>query len=433
MVNPRQERARISRMRHRCTHSLLALAAMFVSAIAADESVQAQTYSVLYAFKGAPDGQGPFAGVARDKAGNIYGTTYWAGNSHNCGGGCGIVFKLRPNGKEVVLHSFSGYQEDDGEGPQASVMLDTAGNIYGTTCQGGVGLDVGIVFKLDRQGKETILHSFGEPPDGNCPSSRLLLDKTGIFYGTTALGGTDNLLGTIFKIDHGKETVLHSFRGFDGIWPFANLTRDQAGDLYGATAGGGTKCSGDGCGTVFKLDKAGKLTVLYNFTGGADGSYPHAGLVLDDAGNLFGNTEDGGTYNFGTVFRLNRRGRLTVLHTFTGGADGAQPTGQMARDTAGNLYGTAEFGGLPTCYEGRGCGTLFKVSSRGDFTILHSFAGGTDGGGPFGDLLMDNAGSLYGTTVEGGDVTCVSTQFGQGCGTVFKLIPALNRGNDKSK
>ncbi len=171
---------------------------------------------------------------------------------------------------------------------------------------------------------------------------------------------------------------------------------------------------------MFELTKCGKFKVLYRFKGKSDGFEPGATLVMNHEGSLFGSTEAGGRYGFGTVVKLSARGKLTVLHAFSGGSDGAQPTGQLALDSNGTLYGTAEFGAFTGCYDGRGCGTLFSITDNGSFTVLHSFAGGADGGGPVGDLMMDKAGSLYGTTAIGGDITCVSTEFGEGCGTVFE-------------
>ncbi|MBZ5600047.1 MAG: hypothetical protein LAN83_17190 [Acidobacteriia bacterium] len=207
-------------------------------------------------------------------------------------------------------------------------------------------------------------------------------------------------------------TVLHSFAGPpDGIAPFAGVTRDAAGNLYGNTADGGMtgkNCQGYGCGMIFKLDQAGTETVLYTFTGGADGGAPFGSLIRDAAGNLYGTTSL--SSSFGAVFKLDSASTYTVLYSFTGGADGAEPDEGLIRDAAGNLYGVTFGGGDLIC----SCGVVFKLDSAGTETVLHSFTGGSDGEGPLGRLLRDGSGNLYGTTGFGG------TYSG---GTIFKLDP----------
>lgn len=425
MTNPVQRRDWISNICLRTARFALGAAFVLVLSLVATQSAQTQTYTVLYAFKGAPDGALPLAGVVRDETGNIYGTTYWAGTSQNCTGGCGIVFKLGPDGEETVLHSFSGSPANDGSAPNAPVVLDGKGNLYGTTYQGGVGNYQGTVFKLDSRGKEIILHSFAGPPgDGAYPFlAGLVRDEVGNFYGTTASGGSNYLLGTIVKVDKtGKETVLYSLGGAS-LWPFAGLARDKDGNLYGTSFGDAYSTYG----TVFRLSKVGKFTVLYTFTGGADGSRPESVLVRDRAGNLYGTTAGGGDLNCsgsafagcGVVFKLGPHGKFTVLHAFTG-TEGKAPRAGLVLDKMGNLYGTASEGGP------YGNGTLFTVPFKKapcKLTVLHSFAGGVDGAVPYGDLVWDTAGSLYGTTAAGGDVTCITSGFGDGCGTVFKFTP----------
>jgi uncharacterized repeat protein (TIGR03803 family) len=266
----------------------------------------------------------------------------------------------------------------------------------------------GTVFKLDTTGRETVLHSFTGTPDGAIPRAALVRDAAGNLYGTTVFGGASIGYGTVFKLDTtGKETVLHSFTATDGSGPVAALVRDAAGNLYGTTAYGGASLSG----TVFKLDTSGTETVLHSFTGRADGAIPYAALVRDHAGNLYGNTAYGGASGYGTVFKLDTTGRETVLHSFTGASDGASPFDALVRDPAGNLYGTATFGGDPFCSSG--CGTVFKLDTTGKETVLHSFTGRADGAIPAG-LVRDPAGNLYGTTYYGGAF---------GYGVVFKLTP----------
>jgi len=269
-----------------------------------------------------------------------------------------------------VLHSFAGHP-GDGANPEAGLVRDAQGNLYGTTLTGGSGGPelcsgvggCGTVFKLDTTSKETVLYSFTGVPDGEEPDAGLVRDAQGNLYGTTYNGGASNL-GTVFELDTtGKETVLHSFTGTggDGSEPYGGLVLDAQGNLYGTTSFGGA--SGDG--TVFELDTAGKETVLYSFTGtGGDGAYP-SGLVRDAQGNLYGTTYGGGASGFGTVFKLDTAGKETVLYSFTGtGGDGAYPSGlvRLVRDAQGNLYGTTYEGGDLACDAPYGCGTVFKLT-----------------------------------------------------------------------
>ena len=205
-------------------------------------------------------------------------------------------------------------------------------------------------------------------------------------------------MGTVFKVAaSGAETLLHSFAGADGKYPYGSLIRDSAGNIYGTTFGGGVS----GKGTVFKLDTSGKEPLLHSFTGGRDGSHPYSGLVLDAAGNLYGTTYGGGAFTCGrtlcgTVFKLDATGHETVLHNFSGGTDGSGPCAGVVRDSAGNLYGTTLNGGSFNL------GTVFKVDTRGKETVLWTFDGTTDGGNPFAGLVRDSAGNLYGTASSGG-------------------------------
>jgi len=205
----------------------------------------------------------------------------------------------------TVLYTFT--STADGEQPDASLSQDAAGNLYGTTQYGGTKGGYGTVFKLDTAGKETVLRSFAGTPDAEDPYSGLTLDKAGNFYGTTLYGGTGGGFGTVFKVHAGKETLLHSFAGTpDGEDPRSVLVRDGAGNLYGTTQYGGTN---GGFGTVFKLDAKGKLTLLHSFAGTPDGEDPYAGLLRDKAGNLYGTTQYGGSGGgFGTVFKLDTSG-----------------------------------------------------------------------------------------------------------------------------
>jgi uncharacterized repeat protein (TIGR03803 family) len=412
---------------------------MLVPAVLGTRSAQAQTYteSVLYSFTGPPDGANPSAGLVRDAQGNLYGTTTNGGDpacEYYGIYGCGTVFKVDPAGKKTVLYSFTG---GDGANPVAGLVRDAQGNLYGTTFGGGdfaCGLGgCGTVFKLDTTGKETVLYSFGALfGAGYGPEGGLVRDAQGNLYGTTAWGGDFYGIGygTVFKLDTtGKETVLANFSSpYYGLLPVAGLVRDAQGNLYGTTEYGGNgpwSCNYahfSGCGVVFKVDTTGG-EVLYSFTGtGGDGKYPHAGLVRDAQGNLYGTTTGGGDlscrapYGCGTVFKMDTTGKETVLYSFTGGADGGDPYAGLVRDAQGNLYGTTYGGGA------YGVGTVFKVATTGEETVLYSFTGtGGDGAYPLAGLVRDAQGNLYGTTSAGGDPACIA---GTGCGTVFKLTPA---------
>jgi uncharacterized repeat protein (TIGR03803 family) len=285
---------------------------------------------------------------------------------------------------------------------------------------------------------ERVVHSFNGVPDGIDPAATLAQDAAGNFYGTTVSGGTGTLCtngcGTVFELSplaggKWKETVLYSFTGgSDGKNPYGGVTLDSKGDLYGTTVSGGSggSCSGDGCGVVFLLSKSGKRwveTVMYNFTGGKDGFGPGGALVFDSVGNLYGTTPDGGKCSAcGVVYQISpvRGGgwKQTVLHTFTGGADGAVGSlGPLLVDKAGNVFGVAEAGGDSSCQ----CGTVFEltsVSGKWKFKTLDAFKGTPHAGFPDGGVIADGKGNLYGTTYYGG---------ASGAGSVFKLTKSAGK------
>jgi uncharacterized repeat protein (TIGR03803 family) len=339
-----------------------ALGIVLASVALAPQSTQAQTYNELHRFTGGADGATPHAGLVLDDSGNFYGTTTTGGASN-----LGTVFKLDTTGTETVLHSFAG--APDGATPHAGLVLDTLGNLYGTTEFGGAS-NLGTVFKLDTTGTETVLYSFKGGAAGRNPSSGLVLDAAGNFYGTTGGGGVnrapcaaDGFLGcgVVFKVDTtGTQTVLYTFTGgADGRNPEGGLVLDASGNLYGTGIGGGTS----DLGVVFKLDPSGKETVLYNFTGSNDGCFPQGTLVFDHADNLYGLTVGGGAANFGTVFELDTTGKETLLYSFTGGTDVVTPNAGLLLDTEGNLYGT-------TAGNASDFGTVFDLSP--DFSLTTS-------------------------------------------------------------
>jgi uncharacterized repeat protein (TIGR03803 family) len=389
------------------------------------------TYTVLYTFNGGADGAIPAGGdLILDPEGNLYGTTGWGGDLscfRDNPPGCGVVFKVDKEGQQTVLHSFTGGA--DGILSFSGVVRDHAGNLYGNTCYGGSG-GAGVVFKLELAGNETILYNFTGGADGGCPGYGMLRDDAGNLYATAGSGGDlsgcfGGGCGVVFKLDTaGNETVLYSFTGgLDGGYP-NDLVRDAEGTLYGTTISGGdlSGCNGQGCGVVFKVDRVGKETVLYSFTGGADGATPFAGVVQDDAGNLYGTTFGGGSDGSGVVFKLDRTGKETVLYNFSGGADGGFPAADLVRDDEGNLYSTTTGGGDVGCFGGGNqCGVVFMLDRNRKETVLYSFTGGADGGYNFDGLVRDAEGNLYGATGYGGDLKCNST--GYGCGVVYKITP----------
>jgi uncharacterized repeat protein (TIGR03803 family) len=370
----------------------------------------AQTFTVLHNFTGFSDGWGPYAGLIQDPAGDLYGTTSLGGDP-NCtpgyGYGCGVVFKLDTAGTETVLHSFWG---SDGTNPVAPVLRDKAGNIYGTTSRGGSS-GYGTVFKIDTAGTETVLYSFTGGPDGCYPYQGVVVDKSGTVFLTTSECGSSGY-GTIFKVDSaGRFSLLHSFTGrsSDGAYPwYGHLTMDWAGTLYGVTSGGGAY----GNGVLYELSKKGKLTVLHSFAGGSsDGCAPNGSVVQDKAGNFYGTTSFCGSDNYGTIWKVSKNGKETILHNFAGGSsDGCNPAAGVTRDPKGNLYGVT-YGCGANNY-----GALYKLSTSGTLSLLHSL-GGDVSSFPTGEVLRSAKGVLFGTTAGFLSYTCCD------CGSVWSYAP----------
>jgi uncharacterized repeat protein (TIGR03803 family) len=334
------------------------------------------------------NGISPGGGLLRDPGGALYGTAESGGtiNAHLCSSGCGVVFRLDGTGKkESVLHKFTG--TPDAYFPFSLLAEDAQGNLYGVGAGGKDGL--GAIFKVTKAGEESVFYSFAGGSDGCDPSGGVIFDSAGNMYGVTLTGGAafcNSGYGVVFEIDTaGNETVLHTFGGSDGANPASVLLFDSQGNLYGTTENGGSSgvCDG-GCGTVFELSPQNggwSENVLYSFcslSNCADGLTPGNGpLVRDMAGNLYGTTEFGGTYNdcngsCGVVFKLDTDGHETVLHNFTGEKDGGSPVAGLTMDLAGSLYGAATLGGDLGCKSGtdRGCGTVFKIVSQ-DLSSYH--------------------------------------------------------------
>jgi len=375
--------------RLRAISMALALAIVLLPALAATPSAQAQTYSVLYNFTGGSDGgYSEYANLIQDKAGNLYGVASSGGTDY-----CGVVFKLTPSGTETVLWSFT--CGADGGYPYATLAMGPSGELFGTAYYGGSD-EAGVIFKVNPTTMtETVLHTFTGGSDGGYPFSGLTWGSTGLLYGMAEEGGA-NGDGVIFKFNPktGTETVLHSFDYSDGGYPFSStLTPNSAGSVfYGATADGGT----DGCGVVFQINKAGTYTLLYNFTCGSDGAYPYGDVAISPGGQyVYGTTYYYGADYYGTVWKVTRSsGTFTLLYTFTGGADGGYPFGGAAL-SKGQLYGTTYYAGADDY------GTVWQVNAKsGTETVLHSFDY-SDGGYPFSGVSV-LGGNLYGMTDIGG-------------------------------
>lgn len=387
----------------------LVFVSLFIPRFGVGQLVNPPTLTVLHAFEGGTDGQYPEAGLIQDSLGNLYGATIGGGQP-----GGGTIFQVSPSGEETVLYSF-GSQPGDGGQPAGPLLRDGAGNLYGTTLVGGSGF--GTVFELANSGEERVLYYFGGGSDGANPRGGLVADSMDNLYGTTVQGGGTGCnsfgCGTVFKIaPDGHETILHGFTGSpDGANPEKGLIRDGAGNLYGTTFTGGAQ----NYGTVYKISSSGIEEVLYSFAGPPKGAYPWGTLVRDSAGNFYGTTLAGGTSTLctpgcGTIFKLSASDEETVLHSFSGQADGSSPYGNLVRDKRGNFYGTTAGGGNSAC----GCGTVFGLSTSGRFITLHRFQGTADGSSPDDGVTLDNSGNLYGTTYYGG---------ANNRGVVFKLIP----------
>jgi uncharacterized repeat protein (TIGR03803 family) len=404
---------------------------------------RASTESVLYSF--GSDSAAPDFGMIADGAGALYGTTIF-------GGGGGTVFKLTPNHlgySYSVVYSFPG---GSGGSVPEGVVLESDGALYGVTFAGGTsgngGLGWGTVFKLTPQGSgysPTILYRFAGYPDAGQPNGPIVIDKTGSLYGSSQFGGATNN-GAVFKITPSgsgySESVIYSFPGGSGgQMPEAGVAMDQHGDIYGTTGYGGSSqgiCGSlGGCGVVFKvsLTKSGSSEkIIHAFLGNPnDGDLPYGVPTVDErTGAIYGTTEYGGSYQrnaLGTAFKLVPKGSgytESILHSFTGGADGFLPEGALLVEHAG-VYGTTSFGG-GGC-RGIGCGLVFEITPSHDGYAFHGvyhFMYPRHGAEPEQtNLLTDASGALFGTTRSGGsDTACSDGGPGgaRGCGVVFKIL-----------
>lgn len=405
-----------------------AFAFLLAAAVLAAPRSQAQTFKVIYSFTGHDSAEHPIAGLTIDQHGNLYGTTAWGGAF-----GSGTVYELRPTPSGFAyseLHDFG--HGSDGNFAWGGVTLGPNGTLYGTTAGGGI-RDDGTVYQLRPPSGschsascpwvETVLYRFTGDSDGRNPQAGVILDNQGNIYGTNVNGGGGKV-GVVYEMSPsaGGYTfqVLYTFTDdADGGNPSSLLIFDSAGNLYGTAAvGGNSGCQGFGCGTIYELTPSAagwSERTLYTFQNGNDGGDPAAGLISDGAGNFYGATPSG-AHNGGSVFELSpgvESWNFNLAYDLTGVGPG--PEENLVRDSAGNLYGSSWGDGL------YGQGAVFKLTPNGDggwtYTSLHDFTGGSDGGAAEGNLVMDSQGNLYGTSYEGGLASCGR------CGVVYEITP----------
>jgi len=362
--------------------------------------------TTLFSFNQA-NGAQPAAGLIQGSDGAFYGTTEVGGSQNN-----GTVFRITPAGAFTNVLSFTGTGGAyPGANPAASLVWGTNGNLYGTTSAGGTN-DYGAIFQMTAGGAFTSLVSFtgtNGPVLGNYPNG-LTKGGDGNFYGTTQMGGTNDILsggdGTIFRVTPaGALTTLFCFNSTNGANPYAGLVQGTNGNFYGTTQAGGS----NGVGTIFEVTTNGVLTSLVSFNT-TNGANPQAGLVQGGDGNFYGTAYFGGSTNAGTVFRLTPTGGFTTLVSFNN-TNGANPYASLVQGADGNFYGTTELGGT------NNNGTAFAISPTGVLTTLASFAGTTNNSYPVAGLVTGADGYLYGTTAFGG----VNYQ-----GTIFRFPPPPN-------
>jgi len=420
---------------------MFALLLVFAITILISHSAQGQTFSVLHNFTGGSDGATPNAGLTLDRAGNLYGAAS-SGGGGGCGG-CGVVYKLRQVHSGWLftpIYTFQGHANQDGEEPIARVVFGPDGALYGTTGSGGAGgaciEGCGTAYRLTPPATackdalcpwtETILHSF-DISDGAGPGyGDVTFDVSGNLYGTTIGGGgwmsgcIESGCGAAYEISPSiggwSTSMIYSFANGSTNLPWSGVIVDSSGNLYGTTNGGGEARSG----SIYELSPNGgswSQIVLYSFLGGNDGGYPLAGLVADGAGNYYGATPFRGANGGGTIFELSPIGggwNYSVLYSFTGHEG---PITSLTLNAAGNLYGTTQSDGSNRL------GSIFQLTRTNGswtYTSLHDFTGGTDGGYPVSNVVLDSNGNLYGTASAGGIAGGCG---GYGCGVVWEIAP----------
>lgn len=419
---------------------------------------------VLYSFQGLPDGSVPVGAVVFDKTGNLYGATTEGGSSSCISvAQCGTVYQLAPPAKkgdpwtEIVLYVFKGNASKDGASPAGGLLIDSEGNLYGTTAYGGTGdcvllgtlMGCGTVFEMSppkqKGGKwtERVLYSFPTAKQGYLPNGDLVFDNAGNLYGATEFGGgfgtTCNgfyqYCGEVFELSPPKtkggkwtEKVLHGFKGgTDGANPNGGLVLDTHGAVYGTTFYGGYLkgfyCEKNGCGTVFRLNppekKSGLWTedLIHTFKDGSDSQWPYAGVTLDSKGAVYGTTVST-AYRIAPPSKESSHWMLETIYAFPG--NGVDPYSPLLFDGKGSVYGTTYTCGGEQC-----SGSVYELSPperRGNawnYRLLYGFQGAPDGAQPEAALIFDRQGNLYSTTTKGGTGSCSF----YGCGTVFEVSP----------
>ncbi len=403
-----------------------ALCVLFALCSAMAIGSPAQTFQTLVNFNRS-NGASPISAPLQNIDGNLYGTTPQGGLYNSlCSGSCGVAYEMTPGGTLAAFFDFCNRAGcPDGFAPLAGLALTPDGTMYGTTSQGGSSTDqAGTAFKIDIGANYTQLDDFSGP---SLPFTTLAQYINGTFYGTTLLGGTYGY-GSVYTLSPaGVLTTIYSFNKTNGESP-SSMVLGRDGNFYGTTTAGGsgTACNQQGCGTVFRLTPAGKLTVLYNFCTGKcrDGSAP-ASLIQASDGNLYGVTNGGGRSSVdGTLFKISLSGALKTIYSFcalTNCTDGLAPQ-TIIEGSDGNLYGTTAGGGDLNCNAqiGGGCGTVFEVTSSGSLATLHTFES-TDGAYAYG-LTQYTNGSFYGVTSNGGS----SSMCNLGCGTIYKINSGLS-------
>ena len=401
--------------------------------IAAFPGARAQTFSIIFNLP--VSANMPWGALTLDAAGNLYGTTMLSNNQN------GTAFQLKNSHGTYLFTPLITFTEPGGSVPYAGMTFGPGGALYGTTGNGGT-YDAGTVYALrpprtlcrtiNCPWSRTVVHSFGGSGDGAVPYlGSLVFDASGNMYGTTSGGGAF-AMGTVFELSRNgdgtwTEQVLYSFTGgADGFGPGSSVAFDAAGNIYGTAGGGNTSCGTSGCGVVYKLTHSGSGwagSVIYRFSGAADGEYPLGGVIFDQAGNMYGGTLQGGPNLGGTIYELSPNGvgwSFTLVYAIPEGLYGpGGPIGNLVLDSTGALLGTTfQDGAL-------GSGNIFKLTRQNGiwtYTDLHDFdAFDTQNGSePVGTPILDASGNLYGTTSGGGTQDC---GFEIQCGTVWKLTP----------
>ena len=365
---------------HAAYSLLLLLAVLFVTTVASG-----QTFSVLYDFgQNADDPVNPsYSGIlAQGRDENLYGTVAFGGVFQ-----AGAMIKVAPAGKLTIPYNFDGRV---GVAPFGGLTLATDGNFYGTCGAGGKAF-LGTIFKITPDGKPTLLYEFTGKDDGASPYAPPIQAADGNLYGTTEIGGTGHA-GTVYRITpSGTFTTLYSFDNTHGAQPIGPLLQADDGNFYGTTVSGGPANAG----TVFKITPTGKLTMLHEFDG-TDGFDPSSLLVQGRDGSLYGTAYSGGAQGTGTIFKINRQGKFSVLYNFNGSSDGGNPYAGLVSGSDGNFYGVNSYNGNPANQ-----GTIFRITPRGSFSVLHTFDGKT-GATPEATLFQHTNGALYGDATFGG-------------------------------